>query len=39
MMRLIDTDDFKVKYCEENCGERKCRDEFDKCMFIECLDN
>lgn len=21
-------------YCEENCGNRKCVDAFDKCIFI-----
>lgn len=25
---LIDT------YCEENCGNRKCVDAFDRCIFI-----
>ena len=37
-MRLIDADDFKKKYCEENCGKRKCVDAMDKCNFILSLE-
>lgn len=38
-MRLIDADEFKKDYCEENCGKRQCRDAMDKCIFIDGLDN
>ena len=31
---LIMRKDFIERYCEENCGERKCWDSFDKCTFI-----
>lgn len=37
-MRLIDADDFKKKYCEENCEKRKCVDAMDKCNFILSLE-
>ena len=38
MGRLIDADKFKERFCEENCGKRKCRDDFDKCTFIMALE-
>lgn len=38
-MRLIDADNFKERYCEENCGDRKCVDDFDRCNFISELNN
>ena len=37
-MRLIDAEKFKEHFCEENCGNRRCRDEFDKCTFIMALE-
>ena len=37
-MRLIDADVFKQRYCESNCGKRKCFDSMDKCVFIDALD-
>lgn len=38
-MRLIDADVFRKRYCEENCGNRKCVDDFDRCNFISELNN
>ena len=29
---------FKERFCEENCGKRRCRDAFDKCTFIMALE-
>ena len=34
---LISRKDFIERYCEENCGERKCWDSFEKCTFILAL--
>ena len=31
---LISREEFIETYCEENCGERKCTDSSDKCIFI-----
>ena len=33
-MRLIDADELKERFCEENCGERRCIDQMDKCIWI-----
>ena len=38
MGRMIDAEKFKEHFCEENCGNRRCRDEFDKCTFIMALE-
>ena len=38
MGSLIDAEKFKERFCEENCGSRKCRDNFDKCVFIAALE-
>lgn len=38
MGRCIDAEKFKEHFCEENCGNRRCRDEFDKCTFIMALE-
>lgn len=37
-MRLIDADNFKKRYCKETCGDRRCVDDFDGCIFIVDLD-
>lgn len=33
-MRLIDADELKECFCEENCGQRRCVDNMDKCVWI-----
>ena len=33
-MRLIDADELKERFCEENCGKRRCIDQMDKCVWI-----
>lgn len=33
-MRLIDKDELKERFCNENCGERRCIDNMDKCVWI-----
>ena len=38
MGRMTDAEKFKEHFCEENCGNRRCRDEFDKCTFIMALE-
>lgn len=38
MGKMIDAEKFKEHFCEENCGNRRCRDEFDKCTFIMALE-
>lgn len=32
--KLIDADAFQKSYCDSNCGNRKCVDAMDKCIFI-----
>ena len=38
-MRVINLDVLKKDYCEDTCGERKCIDAMDKCMFMEFIDD
>lgn len=33
-MRLIDADELKERFCEENCGNNRCIDHMDKCVLI-----
>lgn len=33
-MRLIDADALKERFCEENCGNNRCVDHMDKCVWI-----
>ena len=33
-MRLIDADELKERFCEENCGKNRCIDHMDKCAWI-----
>lgn len=33
-MRLIDADELKERFCKENCGQRTCVDNMDKCVWI-----
>lgn len=33
-MRLIDADELKERFCEENCGNNRCIDHMDKCVWI-----
>lgn len=33
-MRLIDADELRERFCKENCGERRCIDSMDKCVWI-----
>lgn len=33
-MRLIDADELKERFCEENCGNNRCIDHMDKCTWI-----
>lgn len=33
-MRLIDADELKGRFCEENCGNNRCVDHMDKCAWI-----
>ena len=33
-MRLIDADELKERFCEENCGKNRCVDHMDKCAWI-----
>lgn len=34
MSDLISKSKLIESYCEDNCGERRCRDAFDRCIFI-----
>lgn len=34
MSDLISRKALIESYCEENCGERRCRDAWDRCMFV-----
>ena len=34
MGRLIDADELKERFCEENCGNNRCVDQMDKCAWI-----
>ena len=34
MSDLISRSELIKTYCEENCGERKCVDAMDRCIFI-----
>ena len=34
MGRLIDADELKERFCEENCGKNRCVDHMDKCAWI-----
>lgn len=34
MSRLIDADELKERFCEENCGKNRCVDHMDKCAWI-----
>ena len=34
MSRLIDADELKERFCEENCGNNRCVDHMDKCVWI-----
>lgn len=34
MSRLIDADELKKRFCEENCGKNRCVDHMDKCAWI-----
>lgn len=34
MTRLIDADELKERFCEENCGKNRCVDHMDKCAWI-----
>jgi hypothetical protein len=31
MGRLIDAEELKERFCEENCGKNRCVDHMDKC--------
>lgn len=33
-MKLIDADELKERFCEENCGKNRCVDRMDKCAWI-----
>ena len=37
--RLIDADKLHMDYCNDNCGERKCIDAMDRCVFIGAVLN
>lgn len=34
MSRLIDADELKERFCEENCGNNRCVDHMDNCVWI-----
>lgn len=34
MGRLIDAEELKERFCEENCGKNRCVDHMDKCAQI-----
>ena len=34
MGRLIDAEELKERFCEENCGKNRCVDRMDKCAWI-----
>lgn len=34
MGRLIDAEELKERFCEENCGKNRCVDHMDKCAWI-----
>lgn len=33
MGRLIDAEELKERFCEENCGKNRCVDHMDKCAW------
>ena len=33
-MKLIDADELKERFCEETCGNNRCVDYMDKCVWI-----
>ena len=33
-VRLIDVEELKERFCEENCGKNRCVDHMDKCAWI-----
>ena len=33
-MSLIDADELKERFCRENCGNNRCVDHMDKCIWI-----
>ena len=35
--RLIDADELQRRYCDDNCGQRKCVDAMDRCVFIDAV--
>lgn len=35
MSKLIDAELLQKTYCDENCGDRKCVDAMDRCVFID----
>lgn len=35
--RLIDADELQRTYCDDNCGQRKCVDAMDRCVFISAV--
>lgn len=35
--RLIDADELQRRYCDANCGQRKCVDAMDRCVFIDAV--
>lgn len=37
--RLIDANKLHMDYCNDNCGERKCVDAMDRCVFIDAVIN
>ena len=37
--RLIDAEKLQMDYCDDNCGERKCIDAMDRCVFIDAVLN
>lgn len=37
-MRLIDADELKERFCKENCGQRRCIDNMDKCVWITSVE-
>ena len=34
MGRLIDAEELKERFCEENCGKNRCVDHMDRCAWI-----
>lgn len=39
MSKLIDAELLQKTYCDENCGDRKCVDAMDRCVFIDAVIN